>query len=150
MNQRSRSTLFLIEQLIVVAVFAICSAACIRILTSAYLTARESKDVTNAISIAESGAESFKAAAGDIGKVAEILGGVTDKANGVNEAIVYYDKQWQDCGKDDAFYIFRLIIERPETQPMLLITGEIVVEKLTGESLIAFKVATGNRQFSDY
>ena len=143
MNQRSRSTLFLIEQLIVVAVFAICAAACVSILTSAYLTARESKDIVNAISVAESGAESYKATGGDMSKAAEILGGsVTANERGAYETIIYYDRQWQVCGKDSAFYAFRIISDdREESRPASLALGEILVEKLTGETLIAFKVA---------
>jgi type II secretory pathway pseudopilin PulG len=145
MNQRSRSTLFLIEQLIVVAVFAICSAACVRILTSAYLTVRESKDVMNAVSVAQSGAESYKAFAGDVGKVAELLGGVTNKTDSISEATIYYDRQWQVCGKDSAFYVFHLMNGDPEALSASPVIGDILVEKLTGESLVAFKVAAGNR-----
>jgi len=145
MNQRSRSTLFLIEQLIVIAVFAICSAACVRILASAYLTARESKDVVNAILIAESGAESYKATAGDIGKTADILGGVTGTAGGAGEAVVYYDKQWKICGIDSAYYVFRLVGGKPDARTPSLSSGEIFVEKLTGESLVSFKVAVNGQ-----
>ena len=141
MNQRSRSTLFLIEQLIVVAVFAICSAACVRILAYAYLTSRDSKDVVNAILVAESGAESFKAVSGDVGKTAEIMGGVVDNSSAANEAIVYYDSQWQVCGKDNAFYIFRLTSGNTGASSPSLLSGEILVEKLTGESLVSFTVA---------
>ena len=145
MNQRSRSTLFLIEQLIVVAVFAICSAACVRILASAYLTARESKDVTNAILVAESGAESFKAFAGDMGKTAEMLGGVAIEAGGVREAVVYYDRHWKACGMDGASYVFRLVGGRPEALAPSLFSGEIHVERITGESLVSFAVAVNSR-----
>jgi len=141
MNQRSRSTLFLIEQLIVVFVFAVCAAACVRILVYSYLTSKDSKDVINAIMVAESGADSYKATAGDIGKTAEILGGVADKADSASEAIVYYDKQWQICGKDSAYYIFRLTSRDPETPAASLLSCELLVEKLTGENLVSLTVA---------
>ena len=142
MNQRSRSTLFLIEQLIVVAVFAICSAACVRILTSAYTTARDSRDISNAVLIAESAAESYKAFSGDIGKVAEILGGVNGKVDSTGAAIVYYDKHWRVCGTDDAFYAFHLFKGQPDAQPSpFLMSGEILVERLSGEQLVTFKIA---------
>jgi len=145
MNQRSRSTLFLIEQLIVVAVFAICSAACVRILSSAYLNARYTKDVTNAVLIAKSGAESFKAFAGDIGKTAEVLGGAANNTGGGSEAIVYYDKHWNVCGKDNASYIFHLIAGKPTGSVPSLLSGEVLVERLTGESLVSFTVAVRER-----
>jgi type II secretory pathway pseudopilin PulG len=141
MNNRSRSTLFLIEQLIVIAVFAICAAACARILTAAYFNATESKALSNAIIAAENGAESFKAASGDIGRVAEILGGTYGIIDGVLTAIVYYDDNWQVSGHTDAHYFLRLVGSSPDAPPTLLMTGELSVEMLTGEEIIAFPVA---------
>jgi len=44
MVRRSRSTLFLMEQLIVIAVFAICAAACVKILTTSYFMAKQTRD----------------------------------------------------------------------------------------------------------
>ena len=148
MNQRSKSTLFLMEQLVVIAVFAICASACVRILSSAYLNARNSNDVNNAIKIAESGAECFKAVAGDIAKTAEILVGEAAKADGgigkegiSAEATVYYDKHWQVCGKDGAYYVFCLTNGNLEPSSPLLVSGEILVKRISGESLIAFNTA---------
>ena len=145
MNQRSRSTLFLIEQLIVVAVFAICAAACVKILASAFLTARESKDVSGAVLIAQSAVESYKSVAGDIGKVAQLLGGTSENVGNGIALTVYYDKQWQVCGKDDANYIMRLTNSQPEASTPHLLSGELLVEKLTGEELVAFPVAAMSR-----
>jgi len=145
MNARSRSTLFLIEQLIVVAVFAICAAACVRIITSAYYTARDSRDVNNAIHAAESGAECFKAVAGDIGKTADILGGRVSDAGGEPAALVYYNAKWQVCAEADAdaSYMMRLTgaAAAPKTGSPLLVSGELSVIRLTGEELIAFPLA---------
>jgi len=141
MNKRSRSTLFLIEQLIVVAVFAICSAACARILTSAYFTAKESKDLSNAVLVAENAAESYKAVAGDIGKVVELLGGISTTAGDSATAVIYYDKHWQVCAIEEADYSLSVISEEPGPRSPGLLSGEIRVEKLTGQELAALKVA---------
>ena len=138
---RSKSTLFLIEQLLVVAVFAICAAACVRILTDAYFTATKSRDISNAIHAAESGAESFKAVGGDIAKVAEIMGGVASSTDGAVTAIVFFDSHWQVSGEAGAHYRLLLTAANQYPQATLLITGELAVERLTGESLIAFPVA---------
>jgi len=147
MNKQSRSTLFLIEQLIVVAVFAICSAACVRILTYAFFTARESKDVRDAILVAECAAESYKAVSGDIGKVARILGGSSGVIESDDAAIVYYDKQWQVCAVDEADYCLRLINGTSAPSSPSLFFSDILVEKLTGEELVAFTVATRNIEY---
>ena len=141
MNQRSRSTLFLIEQLIVVAVFAICSAACVRILTSAFLTARESKEMSSAILIAESAAESFKAFEGNAKKTAEFLDGTVENADSASAVIVYYNRQLSVCGKNDAYYILRLLAWPPEMPALPVLSGNVLVEKPTGEQLVAFSVA---------
>jgi hypothetical protein len=140
-NRRSRSALFLMEQLIVVAVFAVCAAACVRILTESYFIASETRDISNAIHAAESGAECFKAVSGDIEKVAEILGGKTIRVDGDAVAIVYYDRNWRVCNEEDAVYRLRLISETPESEPRSLLTGELSVEKLTGEVIVSLMVA---------
>ena len=136
---RSRSTLFLIEQLIVIAVFAVCAAACVRILADSYITASDSRDLSNALLAAESGAESFKATGGDVTLVASLMGGRTDNIRGQNAAIVYYDKQWNICPEDSAQYKLSLICNDPAERPALL-EGELSVEKITGEELLSFTV----------
>ena len=143
MTHRSKSTLFLIEQLIVIAVFAICAVACISILTSAYFTANDSKATSNAILIAESGAEVFKATGGDSAAVANFLGGNSGIAgSGTTFATVYYDSLWQVCGEAGASYIFHLVADSPQfPDDFALITGELYVGKITGEELVAFSVA---------
>ena len=139
MNNRSRSTLFLIEQLIVIAVFAVCAAACVKILTDAYFTTNHSKDVSNALLAAENSAESFKAAGGDLSQVARILGGDASTLNGAPVVIVYFDKQWSACGDvSGASYVLRLTVSQGNSSSLQ--SGDISVEKLTGEELVALTV----------
>ena len=139
MNNRSRSTLFLIEQLIVIAVFALCAAACVRILADSYFTATNSRDLSNALLAAESGAESFKATGGNIGRVAELMRGVSDNVNGSPAAVVYYDRQWNVCGESAAFYKLSLVCDGP-VERLALFEGELSVEKITGEELVSLTV----------
>ena len=141
MNSRSRSTLFLMEQLIVVAIFAISAAACVRILAASYFTATESNDLSNAIHAAESAAESYKAVMGDINKTAEILNGNAVSIEGRDAVIVYYDKDWRVSGHSDANFALRLVESSSANKPAGLMSGELTVEKLTGEEIIAFPVA---------
>ena len=143
MTHRSKSTLFLIEQLIVIAVFAVCAAACIRILTSAYFTANDSQATSHAVLRAESAAEIFKAVDGDIDTIASILGGTSGtQADGVSGVAVYYDSSWQVSNEGNASYQLGLVIYAPGDQKAGLLEGEIWVEKITGEELVAFPVAT--------
>ena len=139
MNNRSRSTLFLIEQLIVIAVFALCAAACVRILADSYFTATNSRDLSNALLAAESGAESFKATGGNIDRVAELMRGVTDNVNGSPAAVVYYDSQWKVCGESSAAYRMSLVCGDAAGRPALF-EGELSVEKITGGELVSLTV----------
>ena len=146
MNTRSKSTLFLIEQLIVVAVFAISAAACITILASAYFTSVETRDLRKAILVAENVAETFKATNGSTFSVAHVLGGddkIITKSNGDNLiTTVYYDNDWQVCYESTAAYKLQLIqtINMPDVTHRV-VTGELTVSKLTGEEILSFPVA---------
>jgi len=143
MTHRSKSTLFLIEQLIVVAVFALCAVACISILTSAYFTANDTQATSHAVLKAESAAEVFKATNGDIEAIARILGGTSGtSADGVSGVAVYYDSSWQVSSEDNASYQLGLVIYAPGDQKPGLIEGEIIVMKTTIEELVSFPVAT--------
>lgn len=140
MNNRSRSTLFLIEQLIVIAVFAICASACVKILTDAYFTANKTRDMSNALLAADSSAECFKSVSGDLEKVARLVGGTAGNADGAGIVVVYYDKDWTVCGEDAACYKLSLISGKPGEDAGNLSSGELSVVKLTGEELVSFTV----------
>ena len=143
MHRRSGLTLFLMEQLIVIAVFAVCAAACVKILVDSYFVATQTRDLSNAIRVAESGAECYKAASGDVGKIAEILGGKAENA-GTATAIVHYDEDWRVCGEENASYRLRLVRGNKSDGAQELLQGELLVEKITDEAvqeIIVFPVA---------
>jgi len=144
MTHRSKSTLFLIEQLIVIAVFAVCAAACIRILTAAYFTANDSQATSHAVLRAESAAEVFKAVDGDLAAVARIMG--ADSASGGHQSdfiVIYYDSSWQLSDESTASYVLNLRSYPPQSpDDFSLVTGVLTVSKTTDEVLVAFPVAT--------
>jgi len=146
MTNRSKSTLFLIEQLIVIAVFAICAVACISILTAAYFYANDSGALSHAIVKAESGAEVFKVTGSDFAAAADILGGTTTSeglgTDGVSVVAVYYDNTWQISDEENASYVLNLIIESAQgAQDFDVITGRVKVGRISGEELISLAVA---------
>ena len=140
-SSRSRSTLFLMEQLIVVATFAVCAAACIKILTASYFMATETRDTSNAIRAAESSAECYKAVSGDIEMTARIMGGVAVNIDGSAAAVIYFDKDWRVSGEQDAAYLLRITDDGPAAGPAALSSGSLSVEKLNGGEILAFPVA---------
>ena len=145
MRTRSKSTLFLIEQLIVVAVFAISAAACITILASAYFTSVETRDLRKAILVAENVAETFKATNGSVYSISIVLDGedmIAIKSQG-NEltAIVYYDNDWQVSYENNAAYMLKLSRPAYPDTSLNVITGELAVSKLSGEEILSFPVS---------
>ncbi|MCL2046855.1 MAG: hypothetical protein FWG88_10790 [Oscillospiraceae bacterium] len=144
MNTRSKSTLFLMEQLIVIGTFALCAAACVRIFASSYFMAVEARDLSYGIRVAESGAECYKAVSGDLVIAADILGGKIVDLDEHLQAVIFYDKDWELCDENDetASYALKLIGERESHDGMDFIQGSLVVSKLSGDDIISFPIST--------
>jgi len=142
MRQRSKSTLFLIEQLIVIAVFAISAAACISILANAYFLSIDARDVSNALIVAESVADSFKASSGDFEAAAEISGAFTTTIDGSEALQMYLNNSWIVSDEQSAQYILRLTSDNQEQQNSFLSANILVVERINGEELVSFPVYT--------
>ena len=120
MKWRSRSTLFLMEQLIAIAVFAICAAVCVKILFVAHQKTVDAVDTRYALIIAENAAEIFKAS-DDVLPTQEY-----------NEALV---------GK--SFYIIKQSIRETEAVVFLDISIERIADS---KELISFTAARRNTQ----
>ena len=130
------------EQLIVVATFAVCAAACVKILTASYFMATDARDTGFAIRAAESSAECYKALSGDIGKTAEIIGGSSVSIDGASAVVVYYDEDWRVCGENNAEYILRLVNGKTTAGGSApLLSADLSVSRLDGEEILAFAVA---------
>lgn len=87
----SKSSLFLIELLIVIAFFAIASTVCVQIFAKSHVISTGSRDLNRAVAVAQSAAEGFKATGGDAAELAEILGGSAAEDGSVR---VLYDQLW--------------------------------------------------------
>lgn len=139
----SKSTLFLMEQLIVILIFSFCAAVCVKIFVVSFIMTSDSNDMTNALRIAQSGAECYKAVAGDSEYAASILGGGIVKDGVVS---VYYDSDWHVCEGSEAAYILKFTEDKGQYTdsniPESLLFNIISVEKITGEEIAALTVAT--------
>ena len=122
------------EQIIVILVFAVCAAVCVRLFFASYTMTNESSDINNALLAAKNGAECYKAAGGDADKVAELLAGVSDGTS----VAVYYDNNWQACQADSAAYVMSFSNDPDEP---LINLSDISVAKITGEEIIDLTVA---------
>ena len=136
MNARSRSTLFLMEQLMVITIFAVCASICVKIFIGSYLMASDARSTNQALVVAKNGAECFKAC-GDVQKTAAVLGAAPGSADAV-----YYDAGWQVCGEKEAVYALRFKSPAPDENTALPLLCGVSVEKMTGEKLVGFTVST--------
>jgi len=136
---QSRSTLFLMEQLVVIFIFAICSVVCISIYVESYLIGKSSLEVNNAIRVAGNAAESYISAGGDIYYVAQFLGGINDQTDYKGNLVVYYNDQWESSGKEQASYILR--ITKTDNPAPSLIIAEVTVSRADGENLFDMTIA---------
>ena len=127
------------EQLIVTAVFAICAAACVRILVASYFMATETRDMSNAIVFTESAAECYKAAFGDVGAAARLMGATVRSEDGA--ALVFYDKEWKESSEHNAEYLLSIVGSQSPDYARNLLTGEIKVEKLSGDVIFSIPIA---------
>ena len=105
---RSKSTLFLMEQIAVITIFAVCAAVCVKILAVSHIMTVGAAETKNALLAAESAAEVHKAAGGDIYITAALLGG-TVSADGTT-AIVFYDRNWQPLTDVNAEAVYEMQI----------------------------------------
>ena len=142
MNTRSKSTLFLIEQLIVVAVFAICAVACISILTSSFFFAHDASDTSRALIEAQSSAEIFRATGGDFQVVADIMGGTFSDQDANEVAVnVFFDRHWDVITyQQPGGFVLRLELD-DNFSSVSPVMAQLSVSRAIGDSLVSFPVA---------
>lgn len=96
-----RTTLFLIELAICLAVFAFCAAVCLNLFAHAKRMTRASTDLTAASVAAQSAAEVYRAADGNLETCAIWLG-VAPNADGLR---IGYDENWEKTGQSPQFWL---------------------------------------------
>lgn len=74
---KNRTTLVLMEQLVMILVFALAAAVCLRLFVGADNLSRKTWLQDSAVVLAQNGAETVKATKGDLSEIADALGGRT-------------------------------------------------------------------------
>ena len=104
MQQRSkRSSLFLLELILAIGFFCIASAVCVQIFVKSYTIEQESTALNHAVHLATSAAETFR-------------------HSEIEPYETYYDKKWNICSKDEAYYTFILDIKSNNSLEIAQIT----------------------------
>ena len=96
---RSKSGLFLMELIIVITFFAVAGAVCMQLFAAAHRLSTRSIGMQMAVISAQSAAESFKAAGGDMDLMASLLGGTFEG----DLLVLGFDENWVPASADIRF-----------------------------------------------
>lgn len=130
---RSRAPLALIEQTVMVLVFALAAALCLRAFVLADGISRQVEATDRAVLWAESAADTLKARKGDLAQAAAELGG---NLNGRCWTIPL-DENWQETAEKPTY---TLTVRPVESDQPLLGKAQIDVTEGSGDSLFSLEV----------
>ncbi len=138
---RSKSSLFLMELIIVLMFFSLSAAICMKVFAISKVKTDTARDLAQASFAAESFAEVYKEYHGDMGKVGEyysVNGATSDTKN----MAFFYDKEWNRITEGgEAAYSMSISTDRD----MNLLRASIRVEKVendTRDGIIEIVAAT--------
>lgn len=95
---KNKAPLPLMEQLIMILVFALAAALCLQGFALSDRTSNRQKARSQAVIRVQNAAEILEYTAGDYGRASELVGGVWDG----HTWIIYYDAFWQEIPADRA------------------------------------------------
>lgn len=106
----SRSSLFLMEMIVVILFFSLCAAICVHVFVNARETSQASYNLSCAVLAAQNVAECYKATGGDGERLVALLDALpvlTSKQDTVESygIQVTYDRHWQRCGYEEAVFL---------------------------------------------
>ena len=130
---KSRAPLALMEQTVMVLVFALAAALCLRAFVLADGISRQVEATDRAVLWAESAADTLKARNGDLAQAAAELGGNLDG----QRWIIPLDETWQETAGESAYTLTAQPIQ--SGQP-LLGRAQIDIAEKNGESLFSLEV----------
>lgn len=130
---KSRAPLALMEQTVMVLVFALAAALCLRAFALADGVSRQVEATDQAVLWAESAADTLKARNGDLAQAAEELGGSLDGQCWT----ISLDEDWQETADEPTYTLTAQLVE--SGQP-LLGKAQIDVVQKNGDSLFSLEV----------
>ena len=129
---RNKTTLMLMEQLVMITVFALASVLCLQMFTFAYRTSRYQEQRDRAVLEAQNAAEALK------GGAQEYFCGAGAEFSGDGACVLLYDAEWQPVQNGESYI---LTVTPVETGTPYLWKAEISVRTVAGEVLISLPVA---------
>ena len=127
-STHSKSSLFLMELILVILFFSIAGAICVQIFVKAHLLSRSASELNRAVSLAQSAAAGLEAANGSLEDLSiQFPDGILDPGtdDNVPHFTVYYDSAWNSCSKADAVY--SLVVMAPQKATSGTLNEEAVI-----------------------
>lgn len=132
---RSKAPLAMMEQLVMVLVFALAAALCLQVFVLSDKTSRRNEARDRAVLEAQNTAEELKSLRGDFSRAAGLYGGTFDGQTWD----LSYDTDWeQEAGADAAYHI---LTTRSDSGDPLLGYADVTVYTAEGELLFSLPVA---------
>lgn len=133
---RSKAPLVLMEQLVMVLVFALAAALCVQVFVLSDQTSRSHEARDRAVVAAQNAAENLKGCGGDYAAAAARCGG---DWNGSMWGISY-DEAWQVCS-DQGQAAYHVLVTPAESGRDLLGQAQVTVYTAEGDVLFSIPVA---------
>ena len=131
---RNKAPLALMEQLVMILVFALAAVLCLQVFVVSDRLSRESEARDRAVTAAQNAAETLKSCAGDFERAASIRGRLENE-----NWILDYDENWQPTEENAAYYVK---VTPGDSGHELLGTAEITVhQEGKRESIFTLPVA---------
>ena len=132
---RSKSPLALMEQLVMVLVFALAAALCVQAFVLADGRSQQTVDRDHALLEAQNVAETLKSCRGDYQEAAELCRGTWDGA----DLKIFYDENWQIVTEECSVYTLTVI--PADSASALLGRAEVAVTENDGAQICTLPAA---------
>ena len=130
---RSKTPLAMMEQLLMLLVFALAALVCLQVFVFSGQTSRRNEARDRAVLEAQNAAEELKSLRGDMALAAKLYGGSCD---GQTWSWTY-DENWERDGGD----AYRVLVTRSDSGEPLLGAAQVTVSTAEGDQLFALPVA---------
>lgn len=132
---RSKAPLAMMEQLVMVLVFALAAALCLQVFVLSDKTSRRNEARDRAVLEAQNTAEELKSLRGDFARAADLHGGTFDGQTWDKS----YNADWEQEDGGDAVY--RILAVCADSGDPLLGCAEVTIYTAEGELLFSLPVA---------
>ena len=100
---KSKTSLFLMELIITILLFAACGAVCVKLFVTSYVMTKDTVELNESVSIAQGFVEVMRGSDGDIDSVMEHYPEAIRGGEGFFE--VFYDAEVEPCAFEEAEYV---------------------------------------------